>query len=50
MKDPRNKFQLREEVCTYSSNFDLQKQEPFITKNEIDNTSKNKPEDMLMLV
>ena len=32
MKDRRNKFQLREEFRTYSSNFDLQKQEPFITK------------------
>ena len=50
MKDPRNKFQVREEICTCSSNFDLQKQEPFITKNEIENTSKNKPEDMLKLV
>ena len=28
MKDPRNKFQLIEEIRTYSSNFYLRKQEP----------------------
>ena len=50
MKDPRNKFQLIEEIRTYSSNFDLQKQEPFITKNEIENTSTKKPEDMLKVL
>ena len=46
MKDPRNKFQVREEICTYSSNFDFQKQERFVTKNAIENTSKKKPEDI----